>query len=61
MFLTQYAICMLLLIIGNAIILFGYLKDIDGETKARKDINEAWNLQLNGTDAMAEYQKTVSG
>lgn len=51
---------MLLLIIGNAIILFGYLTDIDGETKARKDINNAWNLQLNGTDAMAEYQQTVS-
>ncbi|TMW42719.1 hypothetical protein DOY81_012201 [Sarcophaga bullata] len=35
------------------------MDDIDGETKARKDINNAWALQLNGTDAMADYQKTL--
>ncbi|XP_065367516.1 protein late bloomer isoform X1 [Calliphora vicina] len=55
-----YAVCLLVLIIGNSVIIFGYISHIDGETKARQDIDNAWALQLNGTDAMAHIQTTLS-
>ncbi|KAM7342264.1 tetraspanin 42Er isoform 2-T2 [Cochliomyia hominivorax] len=54
-----YAICLLILIVANSVIIFGYISHIDGETKARNDIDKAWALQLNGTDAMSQFQITL--
>ncbi|XP_023291943.2 protein late bloomer isoform X2 [Lucilia cuprina] len=54
-----YALCLLLLVIGNAIILFGFITHIDGESEARKEINKAWAKQLNGDDAMYKYQTNL--
>ncbi|XP_061395771.1 protein late bloomer [Musca vetustissima] len=56
----SYAFFLILLITGNAILHFGYISLIDGETKARKDIDMAWQLQMNGTDAMSHIQNTLA-
>lgn len=48
------------MIAGNAVIHFGFISHIDGETKARHDIDFSWQLQLNGTDAMSKIQAPVS-
>ncbi|XP_075168125.1 tetraspanin 42Er isoform X2 [Haematobia irritans] len=52
----SYAIFLLILITGNAVLHFGYISNIDGETKANKDIERAWQKQLNGTDEMTPIQ-----
>uniref|UniRef100_A0A1I8NMX8 Tetraspanin n=2 Tax=Stomoxys calcitrans TaxID=35570 RepID=A0A1I8NMX8_STOCA len=52
----SYAVFLIILITGNAVLHFGYISHIDGESKARKDIDNAWNKTLNGTDEMTHIQ-----
>ncbi|XP_068147127.1 protein late bloomer [Drosophila tropicalis] len=51
-----YAISLLVLLILTCILVFVYAKRIDGEQVAKNVLNDAWNKQKNGTDAMSFYQ-----
>lgn len=60
LFIPQYAISMLALLIISVVVLFVFRMHIEGATTAEDELNLAWDKQRNGTDAMAEYQKKVS-
>ncbi|XP_064540332.1 protein late bloomer [Drosophila montana] len=55
----MYAVVLLIILILSSVLCFVYLKRIDEQTLSREQLNQAWDKQKNGTDAMAVYQTNL--
>lgn len=56
----QYSIILVILLILTCVLTFVYLKNINSSSLAEKQLNDYWQLQKNGTNAMDKVQTQVS-